>query len=225
MLAPSCSKRPHGRQDANEPKRLNFELQRTLPRCGWTRASVKKRSSCSRPSTAGSPKALRRRTSNKQRLCSINCGERTTLYPNGWAERRQSSAQPASAISLRRFLHPEKISLELLPFLFFFWRFVYEEWFRQLFFLFLGRKLFFDMLFDLSLRLSILFDCLLRGAFSQFSPIIQVAVLPFEIDVPGHMNLDDCTGPLARFVALDMVFEQLDVILADAGCKQLAEIC
>ena len=54
-------------------------------------------------------------------------------------------------------------------------------------------------------------------------------MIPFEIDVPRHVNLDDCalSDAFSRFgfVVPDVIFEQLDVILADRCCKQLAEIC
>jgi hypothetical protein len=68
-------------------------------------------------------------------------------------------------------------------------------------------------------------DCLLRSGSRQLSPVIQVAVIPFEIDVPRHVNLDDRTLPRLppRFGIPDVVFEQLDVIFANGRCKQLAE--
>jgi hypothetical protein len=55
--------------------------------------------------------------------------------------------------------------------------------------------------------------------------VIQVAVIPFEIDVPRHVNLDDRAFPrfFPRMVISDVVFEQLDVIFANGRCKQLAE--
>ena len=71
-------------------------------------------------------------------------------------------------------------------------------------------------------------DCLLRSGSPQLSPSIQIAAIPFEIDVRRHMNLDDRTFPPLpgfRLVILDVVFEQLDVIFADGRRKQLAEIC
>ena len=72
-------------------------------------------------------------------------------------------------------------------------------------------------------------DCFLRRLSSQPPPFIQIAMIPFEIDVRRHVNLDDRAFPwlLPRcgFVILDVIFEQLDVILAYGCCKQLAEIC
>ena len=70
-------------------------------------------------------------------------------------------------------------------------------------------------------------DCLLRSGSRQLSPVIQVAVIPFEIDVPRHVNPDDRAFPrfFPRMVIPDVVFEQLDVIFANGRCKQLAKIC
>ena len=44
-------------------------------------------------------------------------------------------------------------------------------------------------------------DCLLRRGSPQLSPVIQVAVIPFEIDVPRHVNLEDRAFP--RFLSPD----------------------
>src|SRR5712664_3409977 len=63
----------------------------------------------------------------------------------------------------------------------------------------------------------------LRRGFPFPSSLIQIAVIPFKIDVPRHMNLDDCAWPTLLF--LEVVFKELDVILADGRRKQLAEIC
>ena len=68
-------------------------------------------------------------------------------------------------------------------------------------------------------------ECLLRSGSPQLSSVIQVAVIPFEIDVPRHVNLDDRAFPrfFPRMVIPDVVFEQPDVIFANGCCKQLAE--
>src|SRR5438105_11616126 len=67
-----------------------------------------------------------------------------------------------------------------LPFLVFLWLVVYEKW-------------------PPSVRLTVLFliciKCLFRRGFPELSPVIQIAVIPFEIDVPRHVNLDDCAVP------------------------------
>src|SRR5258708_17497098 len=83
-------------------------------------------------------------------------------------------------------------------------------------------------------------DCLFRSGLPQRSPVFQIAVIPFEIDVPRHVNLDDRAGPpnllfsvlavlpvLSGFwlVKPDVVFEQLDVIFANRRSEQLAKIC
>ncbi len=44
-------------------------------------------------------------------------------------------------------------------------------------------------------------DCLLRSGSPQLSPVIQVAVIPFEIDVRRHVNLEDRAFP--RFLSPD----------------------
>ena len=77
---------------------------------------------------------------------------------------------------------------------------------------------------------SIRLDCLFRGGSPQLSPVIQVAVIPFEVDVPWHANLDDfellrLSFSSSDFVVPDVVFEKFDVIFADGRCKQLAKIC
>ena len=50
-------------------------------------------------------------------------------------------------------------------------------------------------------------------------------MIPFEIDEPRHVNLDDRAFPrfFPRMAIPDVVFEQLDVIFANGRCKQLAE--
>src|SRR4051812_17083710 len=71
-------------------------------------------------------------------------------------------------------------------------------------------------------------DCFLRRLSSQRPPLIQIAMIPLEINARRHVNLNDRTGPwlLPRggLVILDVIFEQLNVILTDGCCKQLAEI-
>ena len=68
-------------------------------------------------------------------------------------------------------------------------------------------------------------DCLLRSGSPQLSPVIQVAVIPFEIDVPRHCeSRRPCLSTLLSPDGIpDVVFEQLDVIFANGRCKQLAE--
>ena len=51
-------------------------------------------------------------------------------------------------------------------------------------------------------------ECLVCSGFPQYSPIFQVAVIPFEIDVPWYVNLDDCAFPLLLF----LVFSVLPVL-------------
>src|SRR5882724_12643644 len=71
-------------------------------------------------------------------------------------------------------------------------------------------------------------DCLLGSRSSELSPVLQIAVVPLEVDVPRHVNLDDRAVPLfalLRIVIADVVFEQLDAIFANGRCKQLAEVC
>jgi len=83
-------------------------------------------------------------------------------------------------------------------------------------------------------------ECLVCSSFPQLSPVFQVAVIPFEIDVPWYVNLDDYAVPRILLfpvffvlpvlpglvsVTSDVVFEQPDVIFANGRRKQLAEIC
>src|SRR5262245_36628473 len=68
-------------------------------------------------------------------------------------------------------------------------------------------------------------DCLFPCGSPQLSPVLQVAVIPFEIDMPRHANLDDRELPMLIFLGPDVVFEQFDIIFADGRCKQLAKIC
>src|ERR1700730_4892788 len=112
------------------------------------------------------------------------------------------------------------ILMHPLPFLVFLRILVYEMWPGA------GR-------FIIPIRL----DRLLRRGFPKLSTVLQIAVIPFEIDVPRHLNLDDYAlpriglfpvpGVLPCFavVVLDVVFEQFDVVFADGCCKQLAKIC
>jgi hypothetical protein len=77
---------------------------------------------------------------------------------------------------------------------FYLWILVYKMWpgMRVTFFVFLIRR-----------------DCLFRRGFPQHSPVIQIAVIPFEIDVPRHVNLDDCAAPLLLSVSVFSVFRVL----------------
>ena len=54
-------------------------------------------------------------------------------------------------------------------------------------------------------------DCLFPCGFPQRSPVLQVAVIPFEIDVSRHVNLDNRAFPrfFPRMVIPNVVFEQL----------------
>ena len=54
-------------------------------------------------------------------------------------------------------------------------------------------------------------NCLLRSGSPQLSPVIQVAVIPFEIYVSRHVNLDNRAFPrfFPRMVIPNVVFEQL----------------
>src|SRR5882672_6381384 len=103
------------------------------------------------------------------------------------------------------------IFTQLLPCLlvFLWWILVYKIW--------LGTRLIF--VFIIFIRR----DRLLRSCSPELSPVIQIAVIPFEIDVPRHMNLDDCARPTVLF--LEVVFEELDVIFANGRRKQLAQVC
>ena len=52
-------------------------------------------------------------------------------------------------------------------------------------------------------------------------------MIPFEIDVARHVNLDERAGPrLAVFgtIVPNVILEQLDVVLADGRGKQLAKV-
>src|SRR5436190_18237140 len=64
---------------------------------------------------------------------------------------------------------------------------------------FLSRILVYKMWTGMRLKFFMLFvrvECLVCSGFPQYSPIFQVAVIPFEIDVPWYVNLDDCAFPL-----------------------------
>ena len=61
-------------------------------------------------------------------------------------------------------------------------------------------------------------DCLFRSGSSQHSPVIEVAVIPFEIDVPRHLDLDDYAFPFG-FVVLHVIFEDPDVVFANGRCE------
>ena len=101
---------------------------------------------------------------------------------------------------------------QLLPsrLVLFFWILIYKVW--------AGMRLTFIFLIRL--------DCLFPCGSPQLSPVLQVAVIPFEIDMPRHANLDYCAFPIAyTFFGPDVVFEKFDVIFADGCCKQLAKIC
>jgi hypothetical protein len=94
------------------------------------------------------------------------------------------------------------------PSLVFLWILVYE---MPLAFMFLIRR---DMFV-------VRRNCLLRSGSPQVSPVIQVAVIPFEIDVSRHVNLDDRAFPrfFPRMVIPNVVFQQLAVIFANGRCN------
>src|SRR5882724_6654464 len=58
-------------------------------------------------------------------------------------------------------------------------------------------------------------DCLLGSRSSELSPVLQIAVVPLEVDVPRQVNLDDGAFPLFpffRFVMGAVFFKRLAVI-------------
>src|SRR5208283_3681657 len=85
-------------------------------------------------------------------------------------------------------------------------------------------------------RLQICFVRFLRCFYSLLPPAFEITVSPFEIHMRTDMdfynfalpNLRRSSRQWSRFnidvVKFDMIFEQLDIILADRGREQLAKV-
>lgn len=56
------------------------------------------------------------------------------------------------------------------------------------------------------LVLAILLNRLLRSLSPQLSSVVQVAVIPFEIDMPGNVNLDNRAVPFAVRIVTSRIF-------------------